>query len=96
VRELAAVLANAGVEAVAISLLHAYANPKHEQRVAELLRADLPGCFISVSSDVLPEIREYERTSTTVVNAYIGPAMRRYLTSLRERLCGQWHPWAIA
>jgi N-methylhydantoinase A len=86
VRELAAVLANAGVEAVAISLLHAYANPKHEQRVAELLRADLPGCFISVSSDVLPEIREYERTSTTVVNAYIGPAMRRYLTSLRERL----------
>jgi N-methylhydantoinase A len=86
VRELAAVLARAGVEAVAISLLHAYANPEHEQRVAELLRADLPGCFISVSSDVLPEIREYERTSTTVVNAYIGPVMRRYLSSLRERL----------
>jgi N-methylhydantoinase A len=86
VRALAAVLASAGVEAVAISLLHAYANPAHERRVAELLRADLPGCFISVSSDVLPEIREYERTSTTVVNAYIGPVMWRYLRSLRERL----------
>jgi N-methylhydantoinase A len=86
VRALAGVLADAGVEAVAISLLHSYANPAHEQRVAELLRAALPGCFISVSSDVLPEIREYERTSTTVVNAYIGPVMSRYLQSLRERL----------
>src|SRR5579862_6790418 len=83
---LAKVLARAGVEAVAISLLHSYANPAHERRVAELLRAELPGCFISVSSDVLPEIREYERTSTTVVNAYIGPIMWRYLRSLRERL----------
>lgn len=86
VRALATVLARAGVEAVAISLLHSYANPAHERRVAELLRAELPGCFISVSSDVLPEIREYERTSTTVVNAYIGPVMSRYLRSLRDRL----------
>src|SRR5882724_6364056 len=86
VRALAVVLRDAGVEAIAISLLHAYANPVHEQRIAELLRAALPGCFISVSSEVLPEIREYERTSTTVVNAYIGPVMSRYLHSLRERL----------
>jgi N-methylhydantoinase A len=86
VRALATVLARAGVEAVAISLLHSYANPAHERRVAEVLRAELPGCFISISSDVLPEIREYERTSTTVVNAYIGPVMSRYLRSLRERL----------
>ena len=86
VRTLAGVLASAGVEAVAISLLHAYANPAHERRIAELLRAALPGCFISVSSEVLPEIREYERTSTTVVNAYVGPVVSHYLHSLRERL----------
>lgn len=86
VRELAGVLATTGVEAIAISLLHAYANPTHERRIAELLRASLPGCFISVSSEVLPEIREYERTSTTVVNAYIGPVMSQYLQSLRARL----------
>ena len=86
VRELAVVLAQTGVQAVAISLLHSYANPTHERRVAELLREALPGCFISVSSEVLPEIREYERTSTAVVNAYIGPVMSRYLQSLRERL----------
>jgi N-methylhydantoinase A len=86
VRALAVTLADAGVEAVAISFLHAYANPAHERRVAELLREALPGCFISVSSEVLPEIREYERTSTTVVNAYVGPVVSRYLQSLRERL----------
>src|SRR3984893_5100041 len=66
VRALATVLADTGVQAVAISLLHSYANPAHERRVAELLREALPGCFISVSSEVLPEIREYERTSTAV------------------------------
>ena len=86
VRALAVTLADAGVEAVAISFLHAYANPAHERRVAELFREALPGCFISVSSEVLPEIREYERTSTTVVNAYVGPVVSRYLQSLRERL----------
>jgi N-methylhydantoinase A len=86
VRALATVLAQTGVQAVAISLLHSYANPAHERRVAELLREALPGCFISVSSEVLPEIREYERTSTAVVNAYVGPVMSRYLQSLRERL----------
>ncbi|HLZ98626.1 MAG TPA: hydantoinase/oxoprolinase family protein [Steroidobacteraceae bacterium] len=86
VRELAATLAEAKVEAVAVSLLHAYANPVHEQRIAELLRAALPSCFVSVSSEVLPEIREYERTSTTVVNAYVGPVVSHYLRSLQERL----------
>ena len=82
---LARVLAAANVEAVAISLLHSYANPVHERRIAQMLREALPTCFISVSSEVLPEIREYERTSTTVVNAYVGPVMSRYLQSLRER-----------
>ena len=82
---LARTLADANVEAIAICLLHSYANPVHEKRIAQLLREALPACFISVSSEVLPEIREYERTSTTVVNAYIGPVMTRYLQSLRER-----------
>lgn len=86
VRALAATLAQSGAEAIAIALLHAYANPDHERRVAAILREQLPGVFISLSSEVLPEIREYERTSTTVVNAYVGPVMARYLTSLRERL----------
>jgi N-methylhydantoinase A len=86
VQELAAHLKSAGVEAVAVSLLHSYINPEHEQQIAAILRAALPGCFISVSSEVLPEIREYERTSTTVVNAYVGPVVSHYLQSLSGRL----------
>ena len=86
VHELAGTLAQSGVEAIAIALLHSYANPAHEKRIAQILREALPGVFISVSSEVLPEIREYERTSTTVVSAYVGPVMARYLESLRERL----------
>ena len=85
VHALAKTLAAANVEAIAISLLHSYINPVHEKRIAQLLREALPACFISVSSEVLPEIREYERTSTTVVNAYIGLVMSRYLQSLRAR-----------
>ena len=86
VHRLAALLAASSVEAVAICFLHSYANPAHEAQVAEILRAALPGRFISISSEVLPEIREYERTSTTVVNAYIGPVVARYLRSLQSRL----------
>jgi N-methylhydantoinase A len=74
------------VEAVAVCLLHSYANPSHEQRIAAVLRAALPACFVTISSEVLPEIREYERTSTTVVNAYVGPVVSRYLRSLQTRL----------
>jgi N-methylhydantoinase A len=85
-RALAATLAQQGFEAVAVSLLHAYANPAHERHMGELLRAALPDCFVTLSSEVLPEIREYERTSTTVVNAYIGPVVSRYLLSLQQRL----------
>jgi N-methylhydantoinase A len=76
----------AGVEAVAISLLHAYANPEHEHRVAEILRRHLDGAFITCSSDILPLIREYERTSTTVINAYLGPILERYFHSLSRHL----------
>jgi N-methylhydantoinase A len=79
-------LASAGVEAVAIALLHAYANPAHEKRVAEIVAEALPNAFITCSSDILPEIREYERTSTTVINAYLGPILRSYFASLRKHL----------
>ncbi len=80
-------LAGDDVEAVAISLLHAYANPAHERRVAEIVRETAgPEVFITCSSDILPVIREYERTSTTVINAYLGPALRRYLNGLRRHL----------
>ncbi len=76
-------------EAVAIALLHAYANPAHELRVEAVLREILgPDFFITRSSDILPEIRESERTSTAVVNAYIGPAVQRYIETLLGRLKG--------
>jgi len=75
------------VEAVAIALLNAYADDEHERRVEQIVRAALgDGVFVTRSSEILPEIREYERTSTTVVNAYVGPAITRYLGSLVERL----------
>jgi N-methylhydantoinase A len=74
------------VESVAICLLHAYANPSHERRVAEAVRRRMPGVSISVSSEVAAEIREFERTSTTVANAYVQPLMARYLERLEGRL----------
>jgi N-methylhydantoinase A len=76
----------AGVEALAICLLHSYANPAHERRVAAAAASALPGVFVTCSSDVLAEIREYERTSTTVINAYVGPIVARYLGRLAARL----------
>lgn len=74
------------VEAVAVCLLHSYANPDHERRIGERLRAALPDAFVSLSIDVLPQLREYERTSTTVINAYVGPPVERYLRSLQHKL----------
>ncbi|WP_108658300.1 hydantoinase/oxoprolinase family protein [Acuticoccus kandeliae] len=75
------------VEAVAISTLHAYANPAHEMRIEALLRERLgPDVFLCRGSEILPEIREYERTSTVVVNAYVGPVIRRYADALSARL----------
>jgi len=85
-RALAAALAASSVEAVAICFLNSYANAAHERAAAAILRESLPGRFISVSCEVLPEIREYERTSTTVANAYIGPVVAHYLRSLQTRL----------
>lgn len=79
-------IAAAGIQAVAVCLLHSYANPAHERRIGALLSERLPGLFVSLSVDVLPEIREYERTSTTVINSFVGPPVKTYLDSLRDRL----------
>ena len=74
------------VEAIAVCLLHSYANPAHERRIGEALRAAFPECFVTLSVDILPEIREYERTSTTVINSYVGPVVRSYVDALQQRL----------
>ena len=74
------------VQAVAICLLHSYCNPAHEQRIKELLLRDCPGLYVSISSEVLPKIKEYERMSTTVINAYVLPIIKSYLGDLSRRL----------
>ena len=73
-------------EAIAICLLHSYANPIHERKVVEAVKNRFPNLYVSGSIDVLPEIREYERTSTTVINSYIGPIVDNYLESMQKRL----------
>jgi len=75
-----------GVEAVALCFMNAFANPAHEQAAADLVRARLPDAFLSVSSEVLPTVRFYDRVSTTVLNAYVGPILRDYLGSLTQKL----------
>ena len=76
-----------GVESVAVCLINSYANKAHEVAVAERLAEVMPGgTFVTYSADLLPEIREYERTSTTVINAYLGPVLQRYFTSLVNEL----------
>ena len=75
-----------GVKGLAICLLHSYANPEHEKAIAAAVRAALPDVAISISSEILPEIKEYPRTSTTVINAYVQPVVRAYITALDARL----------
>lgn len=75
-----------GAEAVAICFLHAWRNAGHESRAAEAVRAALPGIFVTSSAEVLPQIKEFERFSTTAVNAYVGPLVSRYLGRLGGRL----------
>jgi N-methylhydantoinase A len=75
-----------GATSVAVCFLHAYINPAHESAAVKQLAQALPGIGVSRSSDVLPQIKEYERVSTTIVNAYVEPIVRRYLTSLEARL----------
>ena len=77
------------VEAVAICFLHAYANPEHERQAARIVHDAMPGVAVSVSHQVSPELREYDRTSTTVANAYVQPLARRYLAGLSEGLAAK-------
>jgi N-methylhydantoinase A len=79
-------LNRAGVEAVAVCYLHAYRDPRHERETAEALATAMPDAYVSLSCDVLPQIKEFDRVSTTVVNAYVGPALSRYLGRLEQRL----------
>ena len=82
----AAVLEENGIESVAIGYMHAYANPDHERRTRDILAARLADVSFSLSSEVCPEIREYERFTTTVANAYVRPLIASYLARLRDKL----------
>jgi N-methylhydantoinase A len=75
-----------GVEAVAVCLLHSFANPAHERKVADILKARLPGVAVTASSDVLPVVREYERSLATVFNAIVMPGVSTYVSRLEKRL----------
>lgn len=86
VEQIADQLVEDGITAVAICFLHSYANPDHERRCAEIIARRLPDAVIATSSEVLPEFREYERFSTTALNAYVAPRMRRYVGNLAGRL----------
>ncbi len=86
VRDAAAALGEEGVESVAVCFLHSYLNPEHERQAAAIIREVLPGVSISLSHEVNPEYREYERTSTTIVNAFVAPIIERYLADLERRL----------
>jgi N-methylhydantoinase A len=85
-KDVAATLKDEAVDAVAVCFLNAYANPANESAAVETLSRCLPGVSVSASTQLLPQINEYERTSTTVVNAYIRPVVERYVSSLQERL----------
>jgi N-methylhydantoinase A len=84
--EAIAAIRASGANSVAVCFLHSYLNPVHEIAAVERLRRELPDVSISSSSDVLPQIKEYERVSTTIVNAYVGPLVRHYLTNLERHL----------
>lgn len=86
VRAAAEKIRGMNVQAVAVCLIHAYANPAHERRVAEILRQELPDLAVTVSSDVLPVVREYERSLTTVLNATVMPGVTTYVKNLEKRL----------
>src|SRR5207253_7339298 len=85
-RSVARALREAGVESVGISFLHAYANPDHERRMREVLLAEHPEAVVSISSEVWPEYREYERTVTTLVDAFVKPHVTGYVERAAARL----------
>ena len=88
VAEACKALKAAGVEAVAVCFLHSYANPEHERIAGAMIRKAMPDVYLSLSHDILREYREFERMSTTVVNAYIGPKVGGYVKSLQSSLGG--------
>ncbi|MFL6950180.1 MAG: hydantoinase/oxoprolinase family protein [Xanthobacteraceae bacterium] len=77
-----------GIESIAVCLLFSFLRPRHEARVRDIIREEIPTCSISLSSEVLPQIREYYRLSTTVINAYLQPILARYIAELERRLAG--------
>ncbi|HIF19094.1 MAG TPA: hydantoinase/oxoprolinase family protein [Gammaproteobacteria bacterium] len=83
--DVARAIASSDIDAVAVSLLHSYKNPNHERRIREILQQESPDIIVCISSDVMPEIGEYERTSTTICNAYVLPTFTRYLERLTNR-----------
>ena len=83
-----------GYEFVAVMFLHSYVNPAHERRMADILRAGNVGVDVTLSSDVSPKFREYERASTTVANAYVRPLVARYLDGLERLAAGEGFPLA--
>jgi N-methylhydantoinase A len=96
VEALAEAIKSLGMDAVAVCFLHSWANPDHERIAGDILRKAAPDLFVTLSHEILREFREYERTSTTVLNAYVGPRVSNYLNTLdqylrRERFTGQLH-----
>ena len=87
---------DAGAEAIAVCMLHAYLNPEHEHAVADAAKGKRPGLPVSCSADVVAEYREFERFSTTVLNAYLQPLMDGYLAGLEERLLAAGYAHGVA
>ena len=79
-------LASEDVQAIAVCLLFSFLTPQHERRVRDIINEEIPGCNVSLSSDIVPQIREYYRLSTTVINAYLSPILARYIDNLDARL----------
>ncbi|MBF9235280.1 hydantoinase/oxoprolinase family protein [Microvirga alba] len=86
VEDIACAIRNSGAEAVAVCFLHSYVDPAHEIEAGKILRRMLPGVYVSLSHEIVREYREYERTSTTVMNAYIGPKTSEYVGRMQDRL----------
>ena len=89
VRAVATELGRRGIESVAVAFMHAYVNPAHERRTREILVAEQPTLRVTLSSEVCPEVREYERTSTAVANAYVQPLMDSYLARMQAALAAE-------
>lgn len=89
VRNVARRLAEQGVEAVLVGFLFSYVNPAHERRAADILTEELPDVFVTTSSEVAPQFREFERFTTAAMSAFIGPKVRRYISELQSELRGQ-------